>query len=50
MTSQDIAKNVYRIVQMSEENSAATQQTSSSAQQLAELALHLRMDAARFQL
>ncbi len=49
VASQDIARNVERIAQMSEQNSAVARQTSTSAQRLAELSLLLRTDAARFQ-
>ncbi|MDD5390180.1 MAG: methyl-accepting chemotaxis protein [Gallionellaceae bacterium] len=49
VASQDIAKNVERIAQMCEQNSAVARKTSSSAQRLSETARQLRMDAARFQ-
>jgi methyl-accepting chemotaxis protein len=46
--SRDIAVNVERIAQMSEENSAAVQNTSSAANKLEELALSLQATIGRF--
>ena len=44
----DIAKNVEKIAQMSEENSAAVQQTASAAQHLEQLASSLQSTIGRF--
>ncbi len=47
--STDIARNIERIAQMTEENTAAAAQTSSAAQTLASLADGLKTGVARFQ-
>ena len=48
VASSDIAKNVEKIAQMSEENSAAVQQTASAAQHLEQLASSLQSTIGRF--
>lgn len=48
VASSDIAKNVEKIARMSEENSAAVQQTASAAQHLEQLASSLQSTIGRF--